>query len=73
MFSVIYIYSHRDFLLGCATKYAKRQVLIMISPACCMCLVLALISALGIKAVIVCAKQSVCACVFLCLCACVSQ
>lgn len=35
----------------------------MISPVCCMCLVLALISAQGIKAVIVCAKQSVHVCV----------
>lgn len=35
----------------------------MISPACCMCLVLALISSKGIKAVIVCGKRSVCMCV----------
>ena len=39
----------------------------MISPVCCMCLVLALISAQGIKAVIVCAKRSVCKCVFVCI------
>lgn len=37
----------------------------MISPVCCMCLALALISALGIKAVIVCAKRGMC--MYLCV------
>lgn len=40
----------------------------MISPARCMCLVLALISAWGMKAVSVLSEMCLCVCVRMCVC-----